>query len=77
MADPLRNDAVKAVLRELAEHGIFRPSIELNSKCIKIRWTMGSRNCMVTCGLTPSDHRVKHNARRSVRRELHAAGAMS
>jgi hypothetical protein len=72
VANPLRNSCVIAVLRELADHGITRPQIEIEQtqRGIKIFWMQGAKKRMVTCGLTPSDHRAALNVRSMTRRLL-------
>jgi hypothetical protein len=70
VSNPLRNNEVVSVVRELADHGITRPQIEQTSKSIKIIWMQGQQRCMVVCSRTPSDHRGALNARATTRRLL-------
>lgn len=69
VGNPLRNNDVVAVIRELEGHGV-KPEIELTGKHVKIKWQQAGRNLMITCSRSPSDHRSAMNARAQARRML-------
>jgi hypothetical protein len=74
---PLRNECVRAAVKEL-EHVGIKPVIETtNGNHVKVGWiTKDGKSGLVICANTPSDRRAPDNTRATVRRQLRDQGAL-
>jgi len=74
MADPLRNEAVQAIMSEVSAAG-YSPKAELRSKHVAVTWEQDGERKTCFTSATPSDHRTAQNSRAHVHRMLNAGAS--